>query len=176
MARLGARAGDDIFFHDRRQRAMKRNHCMGLEPYNILIVEDEEAHAALAERAIRKGGHINRIDIARDGEEALDYLFHRGKYVDDSKFPTPGLIILDIKLPGIDGIEVLKQIKNDPNLKKIPVIMLTTSKREEDIASSYLNYANSYLTKPVGFREFEAKVMQINAYWMEINEPPVVNE
>lgn len=149
---------------------------MDLEPYNILIVEDEEAHAALTERAIRKAGHTNRIDIVRDGEEALDYLFNRGKYGEPSKFPTPGLILLDIKLPGIDGIEVLKQIKNDPHLKKVPVIMLTTSKREEDIASSYLNYANSYLTKPVGFKEFETKVMQVNAYWMETNEPPVANE
>lgn len=149
---------------------------MDLEPYNILIVEDEEAHAALTERAIRKAGHTNRIDIVSDGEQALDYLFHRGKYGEISKFPTPGLILLDIKLPGIDGIEVLKQIKNDPNLKKIPVIMLTTSKRDEDIASSYLNYANSYLTKPVGFREFEAKVMQVNAYWMETNEPPLATE
>jgi CheY-like chemotaxis protein len=149
---------------------------MILEPCNILIVEDEEAHAALAERAIRKSGRINRIDIARDGEEALDYLYHRGKYGEVSKFPLPGLILLDIKLPGIGGIEVLKQIKNDPNLRKIPVIMLTTSKRDEDIANSYCNHANSYLTKPVGLKEFEAKVMQINSYWVETNEPPVVTE
>ncbi|SPF34446.1 Response regulator rcp1 [Syntrophobacter sp. SbD1] len=149
---------------------------MSLEPFNILIVEDEEAHAALTERAIRKAGHANRVDIVRDGEEALDYLLHRGRYNDENQFPLPGLILLDIKLPGIDGIEVLKQIKNHSTLKQIPVIMLTTSKREEDIAVSYLNYANSYLTKPVGFKEFEAKVMQINSYWMELNEPPSVRE
>ncbi len=149
---------------------------MNQKPYNILMVEDEDAHAALTERAIRKAGHVNRIDIVRDGEEALDYLFHRGKYSDASQYPCPGLILLDIKLPGIDGIEVLKQIKTHPVLKKIPVIMLTTSKREEDIAASYLNYANSYLTKPVGFKEFEAKVMQINSYWMGINEPPLARE
>jgi two-component system, response regulator len=149
---------------------------MSLEPFNILIVEDEEAHAALTERAIRKAGHANRVDIVRDGEEALDYLLHRGRYNDENQFPLPGLILLDIKLPGIDGIEVLKQIKNHSTLKQIPVIMLTTSKREEDIAVSYLNYANSYLTKPVGFKEFEAKVMQINSYWMEVNEPPSVRE
>ena len=153
---------------------MRRN--MDPERFNILVIEDEEAHAALTERAIRKAGRANRIDIARDGEEALDYLFHQGRYAEASRFPSPGLILLDLKLPGVDGIEVLKQIKNDPHLKKIPVIMLTTSKREEDIASCYLNHANSYLTKPVGFREFEAKVMEINSYWMEINEPPAACE
>jgi CheY-like chemotaxis protein len=144
--------------------------------YDILIVEDEEAHAALTERAIRKAGHANRIDIVRDGEEALDYLLHRNNYSDANQFPTPGLILLDIKLPGMDGIEVLKQVKAHPVLKKIPVIMLTTSKREEDIAVSYLNYANSYLTKPVGFKEFEVKVMQLNSYWMELNEPPSIRD
>jgi CheY-like chemotaxis protein len=149
---------------------------MNQKTHNLLLVEDEEAHAALTERAIRKSGHVERIDIVGDGEEALDYLFHRGKYSDADQYPCPSLILLDIKLPGIDGIEVLKQIKADSVLKKIPVIMLTTSKREEDIAASYLNYANSYLTKPVGFKEFESTVMQINAYWMELNEPPLVRE
>lgn len=144
--------------------------------FNILIVEDEEAHAALTERAIRKAGHANRIDIVTDGEQALDYLFNCGKFSDVDEFPCPGLVLLDIKLPGIDGIEVLKQIKEHTVLKKIPVIMLTTSKREEDIAASYGNYANSYLTKPVGFKEFEAKVMQIDAYWMRLNEPPNIED
>ncbi len=149
---------------------------MRLEPDNVLIVEDEEAHATLTERAIRKAGHANSIEIVRDGEEALDYLFHRGKYHEASQFPSPGLIFMDIKLPGIDGIEVLKQIKNHPDLKKIPVIMLTTSKREEDIANAYSNYANSYLTKPVGFKAFESKIMQVNDYWMELNESPSAGE
>jgi len=86
------------------------------------------------------------------------------------------LILVDIKLPGIDGIEVLKQIKEHPVLKKIPVIMLTTSEREEDIAQSYSHYANSYLTKPVGFKEFEEKIMQIDFYWMILNEPPTLEK
>ncbi len=82
--------------------------------------------------------------------------------------------MLDIKLPGINGIEVLKQIKDHPVLKKIPVIMLTTSDREEDIARSYSHYANSYLTKPVGFKEFEERIMQIDSYWMLLNKPPIL--
>ena len=88
----------------------------------------------------------------------------------------PTLILLDIKLPGIDGIEVLKRIKEDPDLKRIPVIMLTTSEREQDIARSYNHYANSYLTKPVGFKEFEDKVKQLGVYWTILNVPPILKE
>ena len=149
---------------------------MDYEPSNILLVEDEEAHAQLTKRAIRKAGNANRIDVVCDGEEALDYLFNGGKYADKSKYPYPGLILLDIKLPGIDGIEVLQKIKQDPNLRKIPVIMLTTSEREEDIARSYDYHANSYLTKPVGFKEFEEKIRQIDFYWMLLNRPPVLEK
>ena len=145
---------------------------MDYEPSNILLVEDEEAHAELTRRAIRKAGNANRIDVVTDGERALDYLHNRGEYADRSQYPIPGLILLDIKLPGMDGIEVLKKIKEDPVLKSIPVIMLTTSEREEDVAMSYRNYANSYLTKPVGFKEFEERVRQINLYWMLLNRPP----
>ncbi|MBW2011636.1 MAG: response regulator [Deltaproteobacteria bacterium] len=149
---------------------------MDYAPSNILLVEDEEAHAELTKRAIRKAGNANRIDIVYDGKEALDYLFNREKFADKAQYPKPGLILLDIKLPGIDGIEVLKTIKNDSDLKKIPVIMLTTSDREEDIAHSYQHYANSYLTKPVGFKAFEEKIGQLDFYWMILNQPPVVEE
>jgi two-component system response regulator len=145
---------------------------MDYEPANILLVEDEEAHAELTRRAIRKAGNANRLEVVPDGEQALDYLFNRGKYADRILYPAPGLILLDIKLPGIDGIEVLKEIKEHPDLKRIPVIMLTTSEREQDILDSYNNHANSYLTKPVGFREFEERIMQIDFYWMLLNEPP----
>ena len=149
---------------------------MEYQPSNILLIEDEEAHAQLTKRAIRKAGNANRIDIVYDGEEALDYLFNGGNYADKSKYPCPGMILLDIKLPGIDGIEVLQKIKQHPNRKKIPVIMLTTSEREEDIARSYDYHANSYLTKPVGFKEFEEKIGQIDFYWMILNRPPVLEE
>jgi CheY-like chemotaxis protein len=149
---------------------------MDYEPLDILLVEDEPAHAELTRRAIRKAGNANRVFTVSDGEEALDYLYHSGKYEDNVKYPLPGLILLDIKLPGIDGIEILKTIKEDALLKRIPVIMLTTSEREEDIARSYNHYANSYLTKPVGFKEFEEKIMQIEFYWMILNKPPVLTE
>lgn len=148
---------------------------MNCQPTSILIVEDEEAHAQLTERAIRKSGNANRIDIVGDGEQAMDYLLNRGKYADKNRYPCPGLVLLDIKLPGIDGIEVLKQIKDNPRLKQIPVIMLTTSEREEDIAKAYGHYANSYLTKPVGFKAFEEKITQLDFYWMILNEPPVAD-
>ncbi|MCK4389877.1 MAG: response regulator [Desulfobacterales bacterium] len=147
---------------------------MDYEPSNILLVEDDEAHAELTRRAIRKAGNANQIDVLTDGEDALDYVFNRGKYADKAKYPLPGLIMLDIKLPGIDGIQVLKEIKEHPVLKKIPVIMLTTSDREEDICRSYVHCANSYMTKPVGFKEFEEKIMQIDFYWMLLNQPPAL--
>jgi len=147
---------------------------MDYEPSNILLVEDEPAHAELTKRAIRKAGNANRIDIVSNGEEALDYLFNHKNFADKDKYPLPGLILLDIKLPGIDGIEVLKRIKKDPALKRIPVIMLTTSEQEVDIARAYDYYANSYLTKPVGFKEFEEKIRQLDYYWMILNRPPVI--
>jgi CheY-like chemotaxis protein len=149
---------------------------MDFEPSNILLVEDEPAHAELTKRAIRKAGNANRVDVVSNGEEALDYLFNRNKFADKVKYPVPGLILLDIKLPGIDGIEVLTMIKQDSALKRIPVIMLTTSEREEDIARSYEHYANSYLTKPVGFKEFEKKILEIDHYWLILNRPPVIEE
>jgi two-component system, response regulator len=149
---------------------------MDYQTSHILLIEDEEAHAELTKRAIRKSGNANRLDLVTNGEEALDYLFNRDKYADKSKYPMPGLILLDIKLPGIDGIEVLKTIKEDPALRKIPVIMLTSSERDVDIARSYKNYANSYLTKPVGLKEFEEMIRQMDFYWMIINEPPRCGE
>lgn len=149
---------------------------MDCEPTDILLVEDEAAHAELTKRAIRKAGNANQIHIVSDGEEAFDYLYNRGKYEDKVKYPIPGLILLDIKLPGMDGVEVLKKIKENPLLKRIPVIMLTTSEREEDVVRSYEHYANSYLTKPVGFKEFEEKIMQIDFYWMILNKQPILND
>lgn len=147
---------------------------MSYEPTNILLVEDEEAHAELTVRAIRKAGNANRVDVVADGETALDYMFNRGQYSDKKKYPTPGLVLLDIKLPGVDGIDVLKQIKEDDELKKVPVVMLTTSDRSEDVEACYEHYANSYLTKPVGYKAFEDKIRSLDFYWLLVNKPPIV--
>lgn len=149
---------------------------MKIEPSSILLVEDEPAHAELTQRAIRKAGNANRIDVVSHGEEAIDYLYNRGAFADKAKYPLPGLILLDIKLPGMDGIEVLKIIKDDATLKRIPVIMLTTSEREADIARSYDCYANSFLTKPVGYKEFEEMIRKLDCYWMILNQPPVMED
>jgi CheY-like chemotaxis protein len=111
------------------------------------------AHAELTPRAIRKAGNASRIKVVGDGEEALDYLFHLGRFADLTEYPLPSLILLDIKIPGISGTEVLKLVKVSPDLREIPVIMLSTSDRREDIAESYCQYANSCLTKPVGVKE-----------------------
>ena len=139
---------------------------------NILIVEDEEAHAELIRRVIRRSSEACHIDVVTDGEQALDYIFNRGRYSDRERYGRPGMILLDIKLPGIDGLEVLMQIKSNRILRMIPVIVLTTSEREQDIAVAYQHHANSYLTKPVGYAAFEEKVLQLGRYWTRINEPP----
>jgi len=141
-------------------------------PVNILLVEDNEDHAELTLRALRSNNLINEVYVVKDGEEALDFVYHRGKYADVKEFPLPGLILLDISLPKVSGLEVLETLKGDPQLKVIPVIMLTTSEREEEIARSYAGGANSYVTKPVNFEEFVKKITEIKLYWTITNSLP----
>ena len=142
------------------------------KPVNILLVEDNEDHAELTLRALRSNNLINEVYVVKDGEEALDFVYHRGKYADVKEFPLPGLILLDISLPKVSGLEVLETLKGDPQLKVIPVIMLTTSEREEEIARSYAGGANSYVTKPVDFEEFVKKITEIKLYWTITNSLP----
>jgi len=142
------------------------------KPVNILLVEDNEDHAELTLRALRSNNLINEVYVVKDGEEALDFVYHRGKYADVKEFPLPGLILLDISLPKVSGLEVLETLKGDPQLKVIPVIMLTTSEREEEIARSYAGGANSYVTKPVNFEEFVKKITEIKLYWTITNSLP----
>jgi len=117
-------------------------------------------------------GIINDIHVVKDGQEALDFAYHRGKYQDTERYPRPGLILLDIHLPKVDGLEVLETLKKDPDLKSIPIIMLTTSSRDEEIVKSYAGGANSYVTKPVDFEEFVKKIKYMKLYWTIVNSLP----
>jgi CheY-like chemotaxis protein len=141
---------------------------------NILLVEDNPDHAELTIRALKDGNMLNEIIWVKDGEEALDFLYRRGRYSDETQGIRPGLILLDIKLPKIDGHEVLRRIKTDEQLRSIPVVMLTTSEREDEVAASYQAGANSFVSKPVRFTEFAAKVRSVKLYWVLTNLLPEV--
>jgi CheY-like chemotaxis protein len=136
---------------------------------NILLVEDNQMDIVLTLDAFREVRLKNRVSVARNGQEALDYLFGFGKYSDRVLYPMPNLILLDLKMPGIDGFEVLRQIKKADKLKRIPVIILTSSKEEGDRALSYDMGANSYLMKPVSFDGFTDVVKKIDDYWFTLN-------
>lgn len=136
---------------------------------HILLIEDNEGDIVLTLEALRQARINNNIDVVRDGEAALQFLKKEGEY---SNSKTPDLILLDINLPKIDGIEVLTQIKNDDQLKIIPVVMLTTSDADKDIIASYNNHANCYITKPVGFKNFMDVVTTIKDFWITIVQLP----
>ena len=142
------------------------------EIVNILLVEDNQDHATIVMRGLSKGKIVNQVTWVKNGQEALDYLFQKGAYADNASVSPPGLVLLDIKLPKVDGIEVLSRIKQTPHLKRIPVIMLTTSARDEEINRCYALGANSYITKPVDFSKFIEKVRNIELYWVLINQLP----
>lgn len=143
-----------------------------MKPVTILLVEDNPDHVLIIKRGLEVNNVVNEVKVTEDGQEALDYLYHRGRYADPQTAPRPGLILLDIKLPKVDGIEVLQRIKRDPSLKAIPVVMLTSSEQEVDIAKSYLEGANSYITKPIQFTEFVEKIKELELYWMLVNKLP----
>jgi CheY-like chemotaxis protein len=138
----------------------------------ILLVEDNRMDVELTMDAFREVRLVNQIHLARDGEEALDYLFGRNEYADRDAHPLPDLILLDLRLPKIDGHEVLRQIKETPSLKRLVVVVLTSSKEEGDRALSYDSGANSYLIKPVSFEGFLDVVRRLNDYWLTLNVGP----
>ncbi len=142
---------------------------------DILLVEDSLEDAELAIHALRREHLANNIFVARDGEEALDFLFCRGAFTERSFDHPPKLVLLDLKLPKVDGIEVLAQLKNDPRTKVIPVVILTSSKEEQDLIRSYDLGANSYIQKPVDFDQFRQTVKTLGLYWMVINLRPASN-
>jgi CheY-like chemotaxis protein len=137
----------------------------------IVLVEDSAQDVELTLAALTKARLVNEVVILRDGEEALDYLCCRGKHEFREK-GNPALILLDIKLPKVDGLEVLAFIKRDPELKNIPVVMLTSSREEPDLASSYQLGANAYVAKPVRFQDFVKAVQDLGGFWAMLNEPP----
>ena len=136
----------------------------------ILLIEDDKNHALLEMRCLQDSDVENRIILARDGEEALDYLFQRGRYADNAENPQPDLVVLDLRLPKTSGKEVLKKIKSSDKLRTIPVVVLTTSKNEDDMIDAYLNHANSYLVKPVGLEKFQQMMVDVANYWLGWNK------
>ena len=146
-----------------------------LEEKVILLVEDNPDDVTLTERALKKSHILNTLIVARDGVEALDYLFGTGGWAGRDSRDTPQVILLDLKLPKIDGLEVLKRIRDDQRTRLLPVVILTSSREEKDLISGYALGANSYIRKPVNFNQFVEAVRQLGLYWLILNEPPPVD-
>lgn len=145
---------------------------MNGEPIVILFVEDDPAHAEIVRRNFEKFRLANRLIHVTDGQAALDYLNHQGEYSDPASSPRPGAVLLDLRLPKVDGLEVLKSVKSDPKLMSIPVVILTTSKVEIDKVKAYALHANSYLVKPVDFTQFTELMETFGYYWLAWNQRP----
>jgi CheY-like chemotaxis protein len=142
------------------------------EPVLVMLVEDNYDHAELVIRTLEEHHIANKIEHFSDGQSALDYLFRRGDHVDTARSPRPHIILLDLRLPGVDGLEILKVLKGDDELRNIPVIVLTTSEAERDVARAYNHHVNSYLVKPVGFEEFRKLMNDLGFYWLGWNTNP----
>jgi two-component system response regulator len=143
-----------------------------MENKMILLVEDNPDDEVLTVRALKKNNIGNELAVARDGAEALDFLFCSGKYAERNPLDTPQVILLDLKLPKVDGLEVLRRIRADDRTKLLPVVILTSSKEEQDMIAGYRLGANSYVRKPVDFNEFVDAVRQLGLYWLVLNEVP----
>jgi CheY-like chemotaxis protein len=139
---------------------------------SILLVEDNQDHAELTLKALENGDRTNRVFWVKDGEDALDFLERRGRWNDASAAPRPGLILLDINLPKVGGHEVLRRIKADERLRAIPVVMLTTSDRDDEVAATYRAGVNSFVTKPVKFSDFVERIKTLKLYWFLTNRLP----
>lgn len=146
------------------------------EPITILLVEDDLAHAEIVRRNFEKSRIANRLIHVSDGQAALDYLYSREAFSDPLQAPRPGLVLLDLRLPKIDGLEVLRTIKADALLSPIPVVILTTSAAESDVARAYDSHANSYLVKPVDFSQFVELMEVLGYYWLVWNQHPKSEE
>jgi len=138
----------------------------------ILLVEDNPDDEALTLRALNKSKIANKIVVVRDGAEALDYLFCTGAYTDRDPLDLPQVTLLDLKLPKVDGLEVLRRIRAEPRTRMLPVVILTSSKEEQDLVNAYSIGVNSYVRKPVDFSQFVNAIGQLGLYWLVLNEPP----
>jgi CheY-like chemotaxis protein len=137
----------------------------------ILLIEDNPSDIDLTRRALERGRIENELVVAEDGSEALDYLFGSGKYAGRNPADTPALALLDLKLPGMSGLEVLRRIRADNRTKRLPVVILTTSREEKDVAAGYDLGVSSYVVKPVDFLQFQESIRQLGLYWLVLNEP-----
>jgi CheY-like chemotaxis protein len=145
---------------------------MNGEPIVILLAEDDPAHAEIVRRNMENSRIANRLEHVKDGQEALDYLYRRNGFSEPARSPRPGIILLDLRMPKVDGMEVLHTVKSDPELARIPVVVLTTSAAEMDIAKAYDHHANSYLVKPVDFTQFTDLLETLGYYWLAWNQKP----
>ncbi len=143
-----------------------------MDQTTILLIEDNPDDVELTLHAFQKNNMANEVVVASDGAEGLDYLFGTGKYAGRDADEPPALILLDLQLPKIGGLEVLRKVREDERTKRVPVVIMTTSDEEEDIVNGYNGGANSYLRKPVDFGEFMNAVKQLEMYWMVLNTPP----
>jgi two-component system response regulator len=141
-------------------------------PFEILLIEDNPADVEITIEAFRRSQRGNRVSVCRDGEEALDFIFQRGRFGRAGAAPRPDLILLDLNLPRKSGLEIIAQVRADPHRKSIPIIILTTSDRDEDIARCYHLGANSYLTKPVQFDDCVKLIAEVQQYWLELSRLP----
>lgn len=148
---------------------------MNTNEVDILLVDDSREDVDLTLRALRTENLANRVFVARDGEEALEFLFCTGAHAQRSFDHPPKLVLLDLKLPKVDGLQVLKQVKDDPRTRNICVVMMTSSREERDMVSGYNLGTNSYLQKPMDFDEFRKMVKLVGLYWLVINRPPVTD-
>ena len=143
-----------------------------MEDKMILLVEDNPDDEALTMRALKKNNIGNKVVVVRDGAEALDFLFCTGPHADRDPRDKPQVILLDLKLPKVDGMEVLRRIRAEPSTRTLPVVILTSSKEEQDVVNSYLMGVNSYVRKPVDFIQFVEAIRQLGLYWLVLNETP----
>jgi len=142
------------------------------QPLKILLVEDNDAHAEMVMRSFEDNRIANEITHVDDGEKALSYLHRRGEYENESNNSLPDLILLDLRLPKVDGLQVLKEVKSAEKLKSIPVVILTTSNADMDVAKAYKFHANSYLVKPIDFDDFTKMMDELGYYWLAWNHKP----